>query len=181
MARRHKSVEYPVHFISGYVRHRVPLFQARPDFAGLFLDALCFYREKRRLRIFGFVIMPDHYHLVLGFPQGVRVSNFLRDFKSYLGRQTVEKLKQDGSVLLERFRLSRPRQRYRDPSYAVLQPDNDDRVIFSEKFFRQKLDYIHNNPVRKGLVRTAAEYPWSSCASYVTGEAQPIELDARDW
>ncbi len=180
MRRRHKSSEYPVHFISGYVRYRVPLFELRPDIARLFVEALCFYRRKYGLQIFGFVVMPDHYHLLLGFPPVLRISNFLRDFKSYVGKQVVERLQAEGAfTLLDRFRNSRSRKRFRDPKYRVLQPDNDDRVIYSEKFFRQKLDYIHSNPVKKGLVPIAAEYPWSSCRSYLTGEEHPIRVDAR--
>ncbi|MFQ5664453.1 MAG: transposase [Terriglobia bacterium] len=179
MARRHKASEHPVHFISGYVRHRVPLFQTRPHFAQLFLDALCFYRQKLGLRIYGYVVMPDHYHLLLGFPYGLRISDFLRDFKSYLSRQIVERLTTEKDLgLLRRFQLSRPRKRRRDPTYGILQPDNDDRVIYTEKFFQQKLRYIHNNPVRKALVAAAADYPWSSCRSYLTGVADPIALDA---
>jgi len=178
MRRRYKSSEYPIHFISGYVRHRVWLFQLCPEFADQFLDSLCFYREHSGLRIYGYVVMPDHYHLVLGFPEGVRVSDFLRDFKSFLGRQFVERLASEGtSDLLSKFRLSHVRTRRRDPTYAIFQPDNDDRVIHSEKFFRQKLDYLHANPLRKGLVKTAAEYTWSSCRSYITGEPHPIALD----
>ena len=87
MRRRHKSSEYPVHLISGYVRYRVPLFELRPDIARLFMEALCFYRRKYGLQIFGYVVMPDHYHLLLGFPPVLRISNFLRDFKSYVGKQ----------------------------------------------------------------------------------------------
>ena len=176
--RRHKSSDYPVHFISGYVRHRIPIFKLQPEFSQLFLESLCFYREKLGIQIFGYVIMLDHYHLLLGFPESVQVSNFLRDFKSYVGRQMVERLKVEGSqALSEHFRLSRQPKRHRDPIYGVFQPDNDDRVIYSEKFFRQKVNYIHDNPARKGLVTGAANYPWSSCRSYLTGEAGPILLD----
>jgi len=179
MRRRYKSSTYPTHFISGYVRHRLPLFQLRPDFVSLFLQALCFYREKSGLRIFGYVVMPDHYHLLVGFPKEVRVRDFLRDFKSYVGKEIVERLrKEEAFDLLESFRLSHPRKRQRDPNYAVFQPDNDDRVIYSERFFRQKLNYIHNNPVRKNLAPAAADYQGSSCRSYLSGEPHPIRLDS---
>lgn len=178
MRRRFKSSEFPIHFISGYIRHRIPLFQLRPAFAQLFLESLCFYRERSGLQIFGYVVMPDHYHLVLGLPEGTRLSDFLRDFKSFLGKQFVERLAAEGTnALLRRFRISQARKRHRDPTYAIFQPDNDDRVIYSEQFFRQKLDYVHANPLRKDLVETAADYPWSSCRSYVTGEPHPIPLD----
>lgn len=178
MRRRYKPSDYPTHFISGYVRNRVPLFQLRPDFASLFLQALCFYRQKSGLRILGYVVMPDHYHLLLGFPKDIRVRDFLRDFKSYLGKEIVEGLGSEQAFgLLERFRLSRPRRRQRDPNYAVFQPDNDDRVIYSERFFQQKLNYIHNNPLRKRLVASAADYQASSCRSYLSGEPHPVRLD----
>jgi REP element-mobilizing transposase RayT len=178
MKRRYKSSNYATHYTTGYVRHRIPIFRLRPEFARLFLETLCFYRNKSGLRIFGYVVMPDHYHLLLGFQPNMRVSDFLRDFKSYVGKQIVEQLKtQAATNLLERFRLQQPRTRRRDPSYAVFQPDNDDRVLYSERFFRQKLNYIHNNPVRKGLVVSAVDYPWSSCRSHVNGGEEPIPID----
>jgi REP element-mobilizing transposase RayT len=176
--RRSKLSEYPTHFISGYVRQRVPLFQLRPEFAGLFLEVLQFYRRKLGLRVYGYVVMPDHYHLLLGFPPSLPVSDFLRDFKSYLGRQVVDRLAAEGDVnLLQRFQVERQRKRKRDPTYAVLQPDNDDRVIYTKRFFNQKLRYIHNNPVKRGLAAAAVDYPWSSCRSYLDGTAHPIKLD----
>lgn len=179
MRRRFKSSEYPIHFVSGYIRHRIPLFQQHTEFADLFLEALSFYRRNRGLRIFGYVVMPDHYHLLLGIPEKARINDFLRDFKSYLGKQIVQQLTSNRAfALLDRFQLSRPRRRRRDPTYAIFQRDNDDRVIFSERFFRQKLAYIHNNPAKKGLVEVAADYRWSSCQSYLTGEAHPISLDS---
>ncbi len=178
MARRHKSSEYPVHFISGYVRRRIPLFKIRPDLAKLFLDTLCFYRREKGLRIFAYVVMPDHYHLLLGFPVGLPVSDFLRDFKSYVGKQVVERLRAGGALeLLKRFRSPSSPKRRRDPSYRVLQPDNDDRVVCSGRFYRQKLEYIHNNLWTKGLVERTVDYPWSSCRSYLTGIPDPISID----
>lgn len=109
MARRHKSAEYPVHFISGDVRGKIPLFKIRPEFAKLFLDTLCFYRKEKRIRVFAYVVMPDHYHLLLGLPADIKVSDFLRDFKSYVGKQVVERLRGDETLkLLERFAAAAP-------------------------------------------------------------------------
>lgn len=111
----------------------------------------------------------------------MRVSDFLRDFKSYVGKQVVERLRAAGALeLLERFRSpSRPKRR-RDPTYRVLQPDNDDRAVYSERFLRQKLEYIHNNPWKDGLVERTVDYPWSSCRAYMTGEPYPIAIDSPE-
>lgn len=181
MRRRHKSTEHPLHFISGYVRHRIPLFKIRPEFAKLFLEALSFCRQQKGIRILGYVVMPSHYHLLLGFPQGLLVSDFLRDFKSYVGKQVVERLQAEAALgLLEKFRGPGSPRRRRDPTYRVLQPDNDVRSVYSERFFRQKLEYIHNNPWKEGLVERTVDYPWSSCRAYMTGESQPIPIDSLD-
>jgi hypothetical protein len=61
---------------------------------------------------------------------------------------------------------SSPPQRWKDARFKVLQADNDVVRIQSEKFFHQKLDYIHANPVRHGVVERAIDYPYSSLRWY---------------
>ncbi|UCE65120.1 MAG: transposase [Candidatus Zixiibacteriota bacterium] len=108
------------------------------------------------ISIFGYVIMPSHIHLRAGSGDGgPGISRFMHSFK---GRVRIN-LKHKGSLWQERF---------------------DDLVIKSEKQFRIKLDYIHNNPVKDGLVENAADWSYSSFSdwqNHARGKGILFEID----
>lgn len=165
MKRRDKSAHSGWLFITGATHHRLPLFSRR-EFCEMFLENLRFYREKYGFDVLGYALLPDHYHLLLVVPEQVPLSNLLRDFKSQVGRQIVDVLKQKGQTrLLERLAAGRVRRR-KDARFRVLQADNYIKRIFSQKLFRQKLAYIHANPVREGLAKNVLDYPYSSAKWY---------------
>ena len=141
MSRRDKSGDRGWLFITGGTHRRLPLFR-NPQFCGIVLQNLRFYRRKYGFDVMGYVLLPDHYHLLLAMPEGVGLADFLRDFKSQVGRQIVEVLKSDRqSKLLQRMAVGRVR-RWKDARYRALQADNHVRRIFSERFLRQKLEAV---------------------------------------
>ncbi|MGH9787411.1 MAG: REP-associated tyrosine transposase [Candidatus Acidiferrales bacterium] len=166
MRRRHKPSEGGWFFISGGTHRRSRVFKVR-EHCGIFLENLHFYRKKYGYDVMGYALLPDHYHLLLALPPEVALLPVLRDFKSAIGRQIVDSLKSRGEeAWLRRLQIARPPQRWKDSRFKVLQADNDVVRIRSEKFFHQKLDYIHANPVRHGLVERAIDYPYSSLRWY---------------
>lgn len=171
MKRRDKSSDRGWLFITGATHRRLPLFRNSQS-CEIFLENLRFYRRKYGFDVVGYVLLPDHYHLLLAMPEEVRLADFLRDFKSQVGRQIVEGLKREGqSKLLQRMAVGRVKRR-KDPRYRALQPDSHVRRIFSERFFRQKLEYMHMNLVREGLAGNPAEYPYSSARWYAEAEEE---------
>ena len=162
-------------FITGATYRRIPLFRARES-CEIFLENLRFYRKKYRFDVGGYVLLPDHYHLLLGMPEEVAVQDLLRDFKSAVGRQIIDALKKSKKDRL-RQRWSAPQlpRRRKDARFQVLQADNYIKRVFSETFFRQKLDYIHVNPVREGLAQNAADYPYSSARWYASQEDEQAQ------
>lgn len=178
MKRRSKRYEHPTLFISGNVSRRIPFFTLFPEANPIFLSTLAFCRKKYGLALHGFVIMPDHYHLLITVKPGTSVSALLRDFKSYVGKSIVEKLAQTGRrELRERFRLAKERQRPKDALYRVLQYDNDIVEISTPSLLRSKLGYMHANPVKKGLARNPSEWQYSSWGAYSKTGRTPIHID----
>ena len=115
----------------------------------------------------GYVLLPDHYHLLLAVPQGVPLPSLLRDFKSAVGKQIVDSLKlRRQYTWLRRLQIARSPQRRKDAQFRVLQADNYIKRVLSERFFQQKLDYVHANPVRQGLAERIIDYPFSSAKWY---------------
>jgi putative transposase len=119
------------------------------------------------ISVVGYVIMPSHMHALLGFRRIEDLSRFMQTFKSLsarrvkmLGLHSVTKaLTIDG-----KFKLWRPRF--------------EDLLIVSEKQFRTKLEYIHHNPVKAGLVSNAEGWTYSSARDWLTDEPNGmVEID----
>ena len=103
---------------------------------------------------------------------GINLSDITRDFKRFTSRKISKVLEQQGrKELLMRFKNARKDNRARDIStYQVWQEGSHPEAIFTEKFAKQKIDYIHLNPVRAGMVKAADEWIYSSARAYLLGE-----------
>jgi len=153
-------------FLSGSRYGRVPVSRyAKP--CKIFLYALEAYRREYGLRIHAYAVMPDHYHLLMWFPPERHLVNFLRDFKSLVGRRIVECLRVEKlDRLLTRFRLKRTPRRDKDARYCILQYNSPVKALESSRALRQKIGYIHLNPVREELAASPEVYPYSTARNY---------------
>ena len=155
---------------------RLPIFR-ESGLCKIFFEELDFYRNRYGFLLYAHVLLPDHVHLLLDFPHNKRFANFLRDFKSAVGRLVVDWARENHRVsLLKQLQLARSPVRRRDARYCVLQPNSFVRGVTSRSMFKQKLDYIHANPVRAGFVERPLDYPYSSLRSYELGGG-PIRID----
>ena len=114
----------------------------------------------------GYVLMPSHLHALLGLPKIEFLSKFMQSFKSLTSRRLKNLFSDNLKNSLwntGRFRLWRPRF--------------DDVVITSEKQFRIKLDYIHNNPVKAGLTTKPEDWKYSSAYEWLGDSKRLIGID----
>ena len=142
-------------------------------------DSLHFYCSRYHCSLVGYVIMPDHVHLLL-WPQDEHgVHPFMRDFKEFTAKRLVRQAEvEDDTALLADSRAAGSDTGRGE--HKVWQDHFWDVQVFSERFVRQKLNYIHRNPLRAGLVELPEQYPYSSYRNYVLGEEWLIEVD-RSW
>lgn len=122
-------------FVTCTLKDRQPLF-SHPHKAQAVVDALQFYRAQRILELFGFVVMPDHVHMIAKLSSSLTRPSFMNRFKSYVAH----------CVSVE----------------AIWQRGYWSEVVASEAFLRQKLTYLHENPVRAGLSTKEEDFLWSS-------------------
>ena len=113
------------------------------------------YCRQYQAAILGFVFMPTHIHFVIAM-DGSRLSAFMRDFKKYVSQRASKELG------MKRKRIWMPRY--------------DRVVITSEDVLRTKLEYIHNNPLKAGLVRQADKWLWSSARAYAGDGRGPVTV-----
>ncbi len=168
-------------FISGAVYRRIPIFRYHKQ-CEIFLHTLEAYRRKYEMRVHAYALMPDHYHVLLDFPVQHRLADFLRDFKSLVGKQILEWMGQEGlSHLLARFQLSRTQHRERDARYCVLQYNSYVKTLPGLRALQEKLNYIHSNPVREGLSKTPGAYSYSSARAYASKGLSIVKIDRLEF
>ena len=113
--------------------------------------------------------MSNHIHLVLHSCEG-NLSVLIRDFKKFIAAKVLEKIQIEPESrrdwMLERFKLA-TESHSRNKNYQFWQYGNHPEEIYTNKFMWSKLDYIHLNPVRAGIVEKASYYVYSSASNYV--------------
>jgi REP element-mobilizing transposase RayT len=132
-------------------------------------------------RILGFVIMPNHVHLLLYAPPGPSINALLANAKRFLAYDILALLKYQGEQdLLDQLKAAvRPGDAKRGQEHRVFTTSSDIRECFDEAMIQQKLDYMHGNPVsgKWALVVNAFDYPHSSMAFYERGDPSPAPVE----
>ena len=153
-----------------------------PDYAKIVLDSLDWHRQNDRWSLFAFVVMPNHVHFIIR-PLGERtISAVLQSFGSYTAHVILDRLREDGRSELVRFFAQRHDRDF-SKGHQVWLPI-EAKNVYSTGVLRQKVAYIHNNPVneRWHLAHHRADYAYSSACFYDRRKAPIIEVDdIRDW
>ena len=164
------------HYVTLVTYNRVPVF--RSDRAcEIFVATLTEVRQKYPYKLIGYVIMPDHVHAIVNRSNDT-ISDWLRRVRGNSARQILSWLREDHHLVsLKKLELARPQKR--NHTHAVWQKDPSVIDLWSPKFIRQKLKYLHMNPVRAGLCEHPAEWKWSSYRAYLPHQLGnvPIEID----
>jgi REP element-mobilizing transposase RayT len=132
-------------------------------------DSVRFCHEQKHLGIDSYVVMPTHLHLIV-FDQewdSARLERTLTDFRKFTGRQLVEFC---SSEMPSCFNTALVNAAGDDREHRFWQATRHPEYIESVAFHKQKRDYLHDNPRRKGLVLHPAHWRWSSARWYETGE-----------
>ncbi len=131
-------------------------------------------------RMLGFVIMPNHLHLLLHVPEGLSVNTLLANMKRFAAYEVVKRLKAVGDeTLLTRLKKdTTPGDRARGQEHRIWRTSSDLKRCDSERFVLQKLQYIHANPVsgKWSLAESDIAYLHSSAGFYQTGNAHHAPL-----
>ena len=151
-----------------------------PDYVNIPLDALTWLQQQKRILLFAFVIMPSHLHAILK-PEDGTIGEIIQQFGSFTAHEILKKLQtQNRKDLLNLFH-----QKKRDPRHEhSLWQDIQAKNIYSMNFLKQKMEYIHQNPVTKDwkLVEFRADYLYSSAGYYDYGRKPIIEItDLNEW
>ena len=168
------SRDSPVLFITAVTKDRLSVFR-KDVVKQVVCDALNEARNSGGFLIFAYVIMLDHLHLLTNEPKNS--ADVLRYVKGIIGRRVIDYLKNNNhQVSLAKLQHQKWKRKHQ---YSVWQVEKNVFSIFSEPMFMQKVNYIHLNPVRAGLVEKAIDYPWSSARIWqgCPLEDEPLKVD----
>jgi len=151
------------YFVTATTVNWLPLF-SNPEIAKIVINSLNFLQAHERLTVMAYVIMENHLHLV-AFAQ--ELAKQLGDFKSFTARQAIDYYQQQGNeFILKRLADNKLPNRI-DRQYQFWQEGVHPQQIIDSSMLRQKVEYIHHNPVRRGYVDLPEHWRYSSARNYL--------------
>jgi putative transposase len=156
LKRLHHSGQ--AHFLTFSCYHRQPLL-AQLQVEGAFLDALDQVRRRFEIHVFGYVVMPEHVHLLVSEPANNLLSKAMQILKTAVTVQARKEKKRAAGDL------------------TFWQARYFDHNVRNHAGFVTQLRYIHSNQVKRGLCLAPEAWPWSSFRAWATGEIGAVEIE----
>ena len=174
------SRDTPALYLTAVARDRLPVF--RTDTIKLITcAALDEARKSGGFAIYSYVIMPDHLHAITD--SVLKPSKVLQYINGIVSRRVIDHLKEHGHNASPR--KLRRESGTRKHQYSLWEHHSNALPIFSENMLMQKVNYIHQNPVRTDLVERAEDYRWSSVRIWkrcpLEDEPFIVDIDRINW
>lgn len=160
-----------LHFITFSCYKRLPLLKSIRA-RNFFAKALGEIRQRYKFLLVGYVVMPEHVHLLVSEPPKSTPSIMLKALKQRVSRDLR---KSERRVASSQLRLPFMNDGQELPRFW--QPRFYDFNVYSAKKKREKLEYMHANPVNRGLVKNPGAWMWSSFLFYENGESGLVPID----
>jgi putative transposase len=162
-----------LHFVTFSCYRRKPFLGTRRA-RDRFLKILDQLRTRWEFPLIGYVVMPEHVHLLIGEPRKGDPSQVLQVLKQKTSRVLRRRRRKSTAQLSLRFADSAeaPGQFWQRRFY--------DFNVWSAKKLREKLEYMHLNPVKRKLVAHPKDWPWSSWSHYEKGGRRLVTIDSEE-
>ena len=146
------------HFVTFSAYRRFALLN-QASIRDLFLQCLERTRRKFHFRVYGYVVMPEHVHLLVSEPENTLLSRAIQALKIAVARRAIRNRAENAGTLWQK--------RYYDHN------------VRSHRSFEDKLQYMHCNPVKRGLAAGPEDWRWSSFRHYAMREFGPVDIESQ--
>ena len=142
----------------------------RPLYKHIVIESLAYCQDNKGLDIYAWVLMTNHLHMIVGISGENTIGDILRDFKKFTSKSIVKAIKDNQQESRKDWMINhfwfRGANDKKITNYKFWQEDNYVEQLNSYAFYKQKLDYIHLNPVRQEIVQEPSDYLYSSARNY---------------
>ena len=178
MGIRNKISPGNVYFITLTIVDWLDIF-TRPTYKHIIVDSLNYCIENKGMKVYCWCLMSNHMHVIASASEGNNLSDIIRDFKKFTNKNLIRSIKEIPESrrdwMLNLFWYAGKNDK-KIKYYKVWQEGNDAKEINSTDFLDQKLEYIHNNPVRAEIVASPEDYLYSSAKDY-SGEKGFVNIE----
>jgi REP element-mobilizing transposase RayT len=187
MARKYKfHDDKKLYFVTFTVVYWLDVF-IRKEYKEVLYESIKHCQKEKGLEVYAYCIMTSHVHLIIGIEHGV-LSDIVRDLKSFTSRAIRKSIEENKRESRREWLLwiacpvhdtgmrQAGKKNKRNNEFQFWQQHNHPIQLDMPEMARQRLNYIHNNPVEQGFVQKAEEWLDSSCADYYGVGKSKIEL-----
>ena len=168
-----KENESQTHFLTFTIIDWINIF-TKLEYYEVLINSLKFCCEHKGFLIYGYVIMTNHMHIIAQNPKE-DLSSVVASFKRFTTWEILELLRYDNRKYILKL-LSRSSLKKKGYENQIWQKENYPELIENEDFFHQKLDYIHEIPVKGGYIDYEEEWRYSSARNYYKDDHSVIKV-----
>lgn len=147
-------IEGALYYVTSRGDHNEDIFRDEQDYK-MYLELLKKYKEQYGFKLFTFIFLPNHLHLLIELKEGISISDIMHDLNSNYTKYFNGRYERKGHLFQERYKLV---------------------LLEKESYLLALSSYIHLNPLKLNLAREISEYPHSSYLYYI-GKAGELDLD----
>jgi len=159
---------------------------ARRHCKDIIIDSLNYCIEKKGLNVYAYIIMSNHIHIIASAKEeSIGLSGIIRDFKKFTSKEIITwmlntKKESRRHWMLDIFKAYGLKT-YRNETFQIWNHDSHPYLLTTPDYIKQKLDYIHFNPVKAGIVRKAEDYIYSSSGNYAGRTDNVLNITVLDF
>jgi putative transposase len=173
MSSKYKPGEDAIpHFVTFTVVGWIDVF-SRERYKELFVESLKYCQENKGMILHAWVIMTNHVHLIISSDSN-KLENIVRDLKKYTSKQILKSIEENNAESRKEWMMNifsyAGKGNRNNKEYQFWKQDYHPIVLNSTEKLKQRLDYLHENPVRSGLVWEPWHYKYSSAIDYYSNE-----------
>lgn len=160
-----KEEHYP-YFITCTLVNGISLF-AYQDISKIIINSIKHLQNNEKIDVYAYVIMHNHIHMIIESDQ---LSDKMRKFKSYTARCIIDYLKEHNRRYFLSELKAYKHSRHKDSEYQVWQDGVHPKQISNAEMMKQKIEYVHYNPIKAGFIEMAEHWKYSSARNYTSGD-----------
>ncbi len=150
------------YFLTCTVLHLLPLF-TRNESTAIVLNTLQFLQKRDNLKLYAYVILENHLHMIA---QSNNIEKSIKSFKQYTAKELLTLLKKENAKTILDQLMFYKKAHHKATSYQLWEEGYHPKLIQNDAMMINKINYIHNNPVKRGYVNEAMRWRYSSARDY---------------